>query len=94
MSGSDIHSVTVQLSKEIHEQLDQLSESRGLKRDEIVKEALEWFLEQEDGANRAAVDAWNHYKETGLHVTNDEIGAWVAELEAGNDNAEPPACHV
>jgi hypothetical protein len=28
-----------------------------------------------------------------LHVTNDEIGDWVAELDGGNDNAEPQACN-
>ena len=59
-----------------------------------MKEALESFLDQVDSDERTADGAWSHYKETGLHVTNDEVGAWLAELEAGNDNAEPPACHV
>jgi predicted transcriptional regulator len=94
MSGSDIHPIAVEVDAKTHERLEQLAKSRGLTHEEIIKEVLEWFLELGESDDRAAIAAWNHYKETGLHVTNEEVGAWLAELEAGNDDAEPPACHV
>jgi len=38
---------------------------------------------------KEAVEAWEHYQSTGLHVTAAEADAWLAELEAGHD-VEPP----
>jgi predicted transcriptional regulator len=40
-----------------------------------------------------AMAAWAEYQATGLHATAEEVDAWLARLEAGED-AEPPACHV
>ncbi|MDD5470495.1 MAG: hypothetical protein PHP05_01085 [Sideroxydans sp.] len=37
--------------------------------------------------------AWEEHRTTGLHVTADEVDAWLAQLEQGND-IEPPECHV
>ena len=40
-----------------------------------------------------AMAAWAEYQATGLHATAEEVDAWLARLEAGDD-AEPPPCHV
>jgi predicted transcriptional regulator len=40
-----------------------------------------------------AMAAWVEYQATGRHATTEEVDAWLARLEAGED-AEPPACHV
>jgi predicted transcriptional regulator len=29
--------------------------------------------------------AWEDFRENGLHVTADEVDAWMAQLEQGND---------
>jgi len=92
MSRLKTHSIEV--SAKTLERLEKFAKSRGLTGEGVMEEALELLLERDEGDERAATLAWNHYKETGLHVTNEEIGAWLAELEAGNDDAEPPACHV
>jgi predicted transcriptional regulator len=39
-----------------------------------------------------ALAAWAEYRATGLHVTAEEVDAWLAQLEAGED-AEPPTPH-
>jgi predicted transcriptional regulator len=39
-----------------------------------------------------AMAAWAEYQATCLHATFEEVDAWLARLEAG-ENAEPPACH-
>jgi hypothetical protein len=39
-----------------------------------------------------AIAALTEYQATGLHATAEEVDAWLAPLEAGED-AEPPPCH-
>lgn len=40
----------------------------------------------------SGIKAWDRYLVNGLHVTAEEADAWLAKLEAGQDD-EPPACH-
>lgn len=42
---------------------------------------------------RDALQAWEHYQATGLHVTHEEMDAWLRELEQGREIA-PPAVHT
>lgn len=35
---------------------------------------------------------WDHYQQTGLHLTSDEVDAWLEQL-ALDTAAEPPALH-
>jgi predicted transcriptional regulator len=61
----------------------------------ILREAVEQYVEREEKRERLREDAlaaWNHYQETGLHVTGSEADAWLAKLEAGK-RATPPKCH-
>ena len=37
--------------------------------------------------------AFEHFQATGLHITGEEIDAWVDQLLEGKD-AELPECHV
>lgn len=54
---------------------------------------LEADLKQKrDKLAEAALESWEHYKATGLHLTMAEADAWLAELEKGHD-VEPPPCH-
>lgn len=65
-----------------------------------MREQVHMRRREEGGASRDqyeqlrqdALEAWNHYRITGLHVTAEEADVWLAELEAG-ENAEPPECH-
>jgi hypothetical protein len=36
---------------------------------------------------------WEHYRTTGLHITGDEVDAWLRQLESG-ESVEPPALHT
>ncbi len=36
---------------------------------------------------------YEHYKQTGLHVTWEEADAWLAKLQAG-EKVPPPECHT
>jgi predicted transcriptional regulator len=42
---------------------------------------------------REGEEAYQHYKQTGLHLTHEEVDAWLEKLERGEDASLPP-CHV
>lgn len=42
---------------------------------------------------QAGDEALKHFNETGLHLTGEEVDAWLAKLEAGLEE-NPPPCHV
>jgi len=62
----------------------------------LAREAVEAYIEAEEARNRQnreAVEAWEHYQETGLHVTGEEVFAWIESW--GTENEKPaPVCHV
>jgi predicted transcriptional regulator len=61
----------------------------------IMREAIEEYVQREEKREQirqAALAAWAHYEQTGLHVTADEADAWLAKLESGKNTA-PPRCH-
>jgi len=41
---------------------------------------------------KAAESSFEHYKETGLHITLDEFSKWVDEIQV-NPTAVMPECH-
>ena len=61
----------------------------------MMGEAMERYVtreEQREVVRKEALDAWEHYQSTGLHVTGAEADAWLGELELGNE-VEPPRAH-
>jgi predicted transcriptional regulator len=59
-------------------------------------QALETFVDREEQRESLRLEAraaHEEYMRTGLHATAEEVDAWLAELEAGND-VEPPKCHI
>ena len=62
----------------------------------IMREAIQQYIEREEkreAFKQDALRAWNEYQATGQHLTLEEVDAWLAKLEAGED-VEPPKCHV
>ena len=61
-----------------------------------MREAITQYVEREEkreAFHQDAIKAWEEYQATGLHVAAEEVDAWLAKLEGGQD-AEPPECHV
>ena len=61
-----------------------------------MREAIAQYVEREEkreAFRRDAIEAWEEYQRTGMHLTFEEADAWLAKLEAGED-AELPNCHV
>lgn len=62
----------------------------------IALDALQAYVttkEDQTKWNAEAMESYNHFKETGLHVSFDELDSWLATW--GKPNETPmPQCHT
>ena len=62
----------------------------------LVKEAILEYVKNEEARQSfiaAAESSFEHYKETGLHITLEELSTWVEQVQQ-NPAAPMPACHT
>ena len=88
--------VAVRLDDPLKARIRTLADQRRRPMHWLMREAIEQYVTREElreSFRQEALDAWNHFQTTGLHVSHAEADTWLAELEAGND-VEPPACHT
>lgn len=86
---------TLALDPATKSRLRRLANARSRPADGLVREAVEQYLDREEGRQRIQQDAfaaWAEYQANGLHVTAAEADAWLARLEAG-EAAEQPQPH-
>ena len=61
----------------------------------ILREAIAQYVDREEkreAFRQSTLAAWQEHQETGMHVTGDEVEAWLASW--GTDNELPaPKCH-
>lgn len=87
---------SLKLDAETKRRLQRLAEARRRSAHWLMREAIEQYVAREEHreqVRQAALAAWNEYQATGRHVTAEEADAWLARLEAGDDDAEPPLPH-
>ena len=87
---------SLKLDTEIKARVQRLAVSRRRTPHWILREAVEQYVEREEAREQLRQDAlaaWQHYQETGLHVTEAEADRWLAKLESGK-RAAPPKCHT
>jgi predicted transcriptional regulator len=88
--------VSVRLDEPLKARVRSLADQRRRPVHWLMREAIEQYVtreEQREAFRQEALDAWENFQSTGLHVTGAEADAWLAELEAGND-VEPPRTHI
>jgi len=87
---------SLKLEASIKDRLRRLADARQRSSHWLMKEAIEQYVDREERREKVRQDvmaAWEHYQETGLHLTAQEADAWLAKLEAGED-VEVPECHT
>lgn len=90
-----IKPIAVKLDVDIRERMKHLAQVRQRTTHWLMREAIEQYVEREEkqiAAREDALNAWEEYQLTGLHVSHQEADAWLAKLESGED-VEPPECH-
>jgi predicted transcriptional regulator len=87
---------SLKLDVEMKARVQRLAESQRRTSHWIMREAIEEYVSRQEKRLSFLNDAqaaWQDYQRTGLHLTNEEVGDWLAKIEAG-EYAELPECHV
>lgn len=85
---------SIKLDTDMQDRVRHLAEQRRRTPHWIMREAIAQYVEREEkreSIRQEAVDAWQDYQTTGLHVPHADMDHYLAELEAGRD-AELPEC--
>ena len=88
---------SLKLDPEVKERVRRLAESQRRTAHWIMLEAIEQYVEREEKREQFRVDtlaSWEDFKTTGLHLTDEEVEAWLKKIEAGDMEAKLPECHV
>ena len=96
MTTAAVRPVAIKIDTDIKERIKRLADARHRSPHWLMREAISQYVEREEKRHafrQDAIMAWDEYQATGLHVTFEEADAWLAKLEAGQDD-EPPECHV
>lgn len=87
--------VSVKLDQETRVRIEHLAETHRRTAHWVMREAIQQYLEREEkreSFRQDAINAWEEYQETGLHVTGNEVSTWLDTWGEGNEKAAP-ICH-
>lgn len=87
--------VSVKIDDELKSRVQRLAESRRRSPHWIMREAIEQYVDREEARaslRAEAQDSWPAYRETGLHLTGQEVRDWLRGRGTGEET-EIPACH-
>lgn len=85
--------ISVKLEDAMRERVRHLAQARDRSPHWLMRQAIEQYVEREEkreALNHATLQAWREYEDTGEHLTGQEMDAWLARLEAGEDAPLPP----
>lgn len=88
--------VTVKLDASDRDRIASLAAMKKRTPHYLMKEAILEYVQREEARQnfiKAAETSFEHYKETGLHITLDEFSAWVDDVQK-NPDAPIAACHT
>ncbi|MDP1997499.1 MAG: ribbon-helix-helix protein, CopG family [Gallionella sp.] len=88
--------VTVKLDPSDRDRIASLAAMKKRTAHYLMKEAILEYVQREEARQnfiKAADTSFEHYKETGLHITLDEFSAWVDDVQK-NPDAPITACHT
>jgi len=92
MAGSQ---TSLKLDADVKERLQRLAGTRRRSAHWLMREAIVQYVDREEkreSFKQEALDAWEKYQRTGLHLTGDEVNAWLEKLAQGK-KAKLPKPH-
>ncbi|MHB1351757.1 MAG: CopG family ribbon-helix-helix protein [Thiobacillus sp.] len=95
MTATSIRPVAIKIDEDTRDRVKRLAEARQRSSHWLMLEAIRQYVEREEkreAFRQDGIRAWNEYQETGLHVTGDEVIAWLDTWGAENAQAAP-VCH-
>lgn len=88
-------SVAVKIEPEMHGRMKRLAARRQRTQHWLMRDATRQYVEREEAREaflQQARDAWQEYRETGLHASAEEVLAWLATW-GGEVETATPVCH-
>jgi len=95
MSPVAIKPVALKLEREVRDRLSRLAKAKKHTSDFLMREAICEYIDREEkreSFHQEALQAWEEYKETGLHVTGAEVIEWLKTWGTERESAAP-TCH-
>nr|WP_020177963.1 CopG family ribbon-helix-helix protein [Methylopila sp. M107] len=86
---------SIKLDDELKSRVKELADQRRRSAHWIMREAVEQYVthaEAREDFLREGDESWAHYKQTGLHLTLDEVCEWL-DTWGTDGEKEPPECH-
>jgi predicted transcriptional regulator len=87
---------SIKLDDEIKSRIQHLATARDRSPHWIMREAIRQYVDREEAResfHQEALLSWQEYRETGLHLTGDELIAWLEGWGTDKETAFPE-CHV
>ncbi|MDZ7596150.1 MAG: CopG family ribbon-helix-helix protein [Thiobacillus sp.] len=95
MNATSIRPVAIKIDEDTRNRVKRLAEARQRSSHWMMLEAIRQYVEREEkreAFRQDGIRAWNEYQATGLHVTGDEVIAWLDTWGEENEQAAP-VCH-
>jgi len=86
---------SIKLDDELKGRVQHLAEARRRSSHWIMREAIAQYVEREEAREsfkQEALDSWTAYKETGRHLTGQEVRTWL-NTWGTDDEKTVPECH-
>lgn len=90
-----IKPTTIKIDVDTKERVKRLAEMRHRTSHWMILEAIRQYVDREEkreSFRQDALAAWQEHQETGLHVTGDEVIAWL-DTWGEEDEKAAPVCH-
>ncbi|MDN5753116.1 MAG: CopG family ribbon-helix-helix protein [Nitrosospira sp.] len=87
---------SIKIDDELKTRVQHLAEVRQRSAQWIMREAIQQYVDREEARenfHREAMESWAEFQETGLHITLDEVSAWL-ETWGTDAETELPKCHT
>ncbi len=91
MTTATARPMSVKLDADTRARIETLASARQRTAHWLMREAINQYVDREEkreALRKDALQAWQEYQETGLHVTGAEVDAWVTSW---GTEAELPA---
>lgn len=94
--GVEMATASLKLDENIFDRLGKLAETNKRTKHSLMVEAVESYIEKAEAREAYIQEArasHEHYVETGLHLTNEEVMEWLQKIASGKQ-AEFPKSHL
>ena len=95
MNATSIRPVAIKIDEDTRARVKRLADARQRSSHWMMLEAIRQYIDREEkreAFRQDGIRAWNEYQTTGLHVTGDEVMAWLDTWGEENEQAAP-VCH-